>query len=424
MKFLNIKVRLIIGFIILFIIFVAFGYLVIVTMTEFREDVDNYNELEKNIKKHKQLQLYVANVWQFFTDASLTKDYSVITEEAKPNYDSSIKLIQELINENNNNNNNEFLLEINNELKDFWNIGITMYNAYNDSWEHGNIEMENFDTISEKLIENIKKLVEDKEKDSTESVEEMRKMSNRGVNIAIIFGAGTLTLIIIISIIIIRSITRPLRIAINTLTDSAEQLSSATEQISISSQKLAEYATEQAAALEESSSSLEEMTTTINQTSNNAKEADNLMTETQRITNKATVSMEELLQSSNKIKSSSQETSKIVKIIDEIAFQTNLLALNAAVEAARADEAGMRFAVVADEVRNLSLRSSQSAKDTTELIDKSIKYIDEGYDTTITTKNNFDTLVQILSKLKEIVSQVSNSNMEQSTVAIQISKAI
>ena len=123
---------------------------------------------------------------------------------------------------------------------------------------------------------------------------------------------------------------------------------------------------------------MEEMTSMTRKTAENAKYADDLTREANREVNEANTAMQSLTVSMAEISTASEETSKIIKTIDEIAFQTNLLALNAAVEAARAGEAGAGFAVVADEVRNLAMRAAEAARNTATLIESTVAKVHEG----------------------------------------------
>ena len=172
----------------------------------------------------------------------------------------------------------------------------------------------------------------------------------------------------ILAFFISSGIAKSLTRVIDALAEGSHQVASAAGEVSSASQSLAEGSSEQAASLEETSSSIEEMASMTKQNADNSDQADRLTKETNDAVRSAAQSMAKLNQSTEEIYTASQETQKIVKNIDEIAFQTNLLALNAAVEAARAGEAGAGFAVVADEVRNLAARSAEAAKSTAELI--------------------------------------------------------
>ncbi len=226
------------------------------------------------------------------------------------------------------------------------------------------------------------------------------------------------------SIIVARAITRPVKTAIMTLQESSEQVASGSLQVSQASQKLAEGSSEQASSLEETSASLEEIAAMTQSNAEISQKANQMVSDTSRIVTEASGSMKQLKEAINNITSSSEETGKIIKVIDEIAFQTNLLALNAAVEAARAGEAGMGFAVVADEVRNLAQRSAEAAKNTAQLIDNSIKMIKEGSGLTRDTEKSFDGVVDMTKKLKELMEEVSTSSSEQSRGIEQITETV
>jgi methyl-accepting chemotaxis protein len=221
-----------------------------------------------------------------------------------------------------------------------------------------------------------------------------------------------------------RAVTLPLRRMIDHLRASSDQVAAASEQLTASSQTLAEGSTEQAAGIEETSSSLEEMASMAKQNSDNAVQADSLMKETNAVVKQASSDMVELTGSMDQISKASEETQKIVKTIDEIAFQTNLLALNAAVEAARAGEAGAGFAVVADEVRNLAIRAAEAAKNTSNLIDGTSQKIRSGAELVGRTNKGFQVISESASKVGDLVAEIAAASNEQAQGVDQINTAV
>ncbi|HEY2016078.1 MAG TPA: methyl-accepting chemotaxis protein [Bryobacteraceae bacterium] len=204
----------------------------------------------------------------------------------------------------------------------------------------------------------------------------------------------------------------------------AEQVRLAASQLSASSQTIAQGASEQAAALEETSASTEEIAAMARRNTESSRSAasivassENRFASTTRVLDQMVIAMAEINQSSGKI-------SKIIKVIDEIAFQTNILALNAAVEAARAGEAGMGFAVVADEVRNLAQRSAQAAHDTTALIEESIGRSKAGKSRVDEAAAAMGELGQEAQQVKTLVDDVNLGSQEQARGIEQIGKAI
>ena len=258
-----------------------------------------------------------------------------------------------------------------------------------------------------------------------ESLEEMYKDLGNLRNKNIIIGiSGSLIVILALFLLISRVVIRPIKRVANTLHDIVGQVASASGQVSQASQSLAEGASEQAASIEETSSSLEEMSSMTKQNADNAGQADNLMKETSHVVSDANSSMTELTTSMQEISIASDETQKVVKTIDEIAFQTNLLALNAAVEAARAGEAGAGFAVVAEEVRNLALRSADAAKNTAELIDGTVKKVKSGSELVERTNNAFTKVAESSSKVGELVSEIAAASNEQAQGIEQTNTAV
>ncbi|MFO7569924.1 MAG: methyl-accepting chemotaxis protein, partial [Smithellaceae bacterium] len=187
---------------------------------------------------------------------------------------------------------------------------------------------------------------------------------------------------------------------------------------------LAEGASEQASALEETSSSLEEMSSMTRQNADNATQAKSLMAEVRQIVDKVDGQMNNMVEAIQNVTRSSEETGKIIKTIDEIAFQTNLLALNAAVEAARAGEAGAGFAVVADEVRNLAMRAAEAAKNTSSLIENTIVTVRNSRDLTSQTQDAFKENMEISNKIGQLVDEIAAASQEQAQGIGQIGKAV
>ena len=221
-----------------------------------------------------------------------------------------------------------------------------------------------------------------------------------------------------------KGLVKSLSVITGSMSEGADQVASASGQVSSASQSLAEGASEQAASIEETSSSLEEMSSMTKQNADNAGQADNLMNETNQVVASASTSMTKLITSMEEISKASDETHKVVKTIDEIAFQTNLLALNAAVEAARAGEAGAGFAVVAEEVRNLALRSAEAAKNTAVLIDGTVKKVKEGSEIVYKTNDEFSSVSKSASKVAELVAEISAASNEQAQGIEQVNTAV
>jgi methyl-accepting chemotaxis protein len=279
-----------------------------------------------------------------------------------------------------------------------------------------------------KELNSVQKLLEEIAPKAEQHAGEVRKateaQSSRILTLAISIMILGAVVALALGLILSLSITRPIHRIIASLNEGAEQVSAAAMEVSSAGQSLAQGASEQAASLEETTASMEEMSSMTKTNAGNANEANGLMTESGQVVNQAKESMTQLITSMKEVSAASEETAKIIKTIDEIAFQTNLLALNAAVEAARAGEAGAGFAVVADEVRNLAMRAAEAAKNTANLIEGTVGKVKEGSDIVGRTAEAFFQVASGSTKMKELVGEISAASMEQSQGVDQINKAI
>lgn len=204
----------------------------------------------------------------------------------------------------------------------------------------------------------------------------------------------------------------------------ADQVAAGAGQVAAASQSLSQGSEEQASSVEEVTASIAEMTEEVKQSAAKANQAAELGLAAKNDAIKGNDQMKEMLQAMRDINEASNNISKIIKVIDDIAFQTNILALNAAVEAARAGQYGKGFAVVAEEVRNLAQRSANAAKETTDLIEGSIEKVNTG---TVIANNTAQALNQIMesvSKASELVSQISSASNRQASAIAQINQAV
>ena len=211
---------------------------------------------------------------------------------------------------------------------------------------------------------------------------------------------------------------------LNQAIDVAGQVQASVGQVRLSSQDLSTAAQEQSSAVEEVSSSLTETNSQVESNAENANVANQLATETADSASDGQQSMQRMIDAMQSISDSSNDISKIIKVIDDIAFQTNLLALNAAVEAARAGHHGKGFAVVAQEVRNLAGRSAKAAKETADLIEDSGNRVNEGVNIAQETGEILTDIVTKILKVKDLVAEIAAASDEQTKGIQQVSTAM
>jgi uncharacterized phage infection (PIP) family protein YhgE len=234
---------------------------------------------------------------------------------------------------------------------------------------------------------------------------------------------GALTAIML-GVFLSIAISKPINKVVDDLLKGAEQVAAASEQLSETSQQLAEGSSENAASIEETSSTISETSSMVQQNTENTREAAILSIDTKKSAEKENAEMGDMLSAMEDIKKSSSEISKIIKVIDDIAFQTNILSLNAAVEAARAGEAGAGFAVVAEEVRNLAQRSAQAAKDTATMIETSVERAATGVTIAKKVADSLNEITGKVEKVHAIMDEINVASQEQAQGIGQINKAV
>ena len=222
----------------------------------------------------------------------------------------------------------------------------------------------------------------------------------------------------------IRAMVDDLNQFLGQVQDTAQYVATSGEQVNASSSQLSDSSVKSAAALQEISASMETLASQTRHNADNAGEAMRLATTARESAFSGDEHMKSMVEAMKDIESSAQGISKIIKVIDDIAFQTNLLALNAAVEAARAGSHGKGFAVVAEEVRNLAARSAQAARETTEMIESSIDRVSHGTKIAESTASSLAEIVSGVTKVSDLIAEISAASAEQSTGISEINSGV
>ncbi len=316
-----------------------------------------------------------------------------------------------------------------------------------------------------KLINEVNIYLEYQEDSINDEINDIKNATNNMVRMSLILLLVALALGIIIAAIISRIISRPLvniteaaerlaegdlnveiiakskdeigiltqvfnKMADNTnevmtnIRTASEQVAAGARQVSDSSMDLSQGAAEQASSVQQLTASLQQISSQTELNAQNANEANKLAEEAEKNALQGNEQMQNMLVAMNEINDSSGNISKIIKVIDEIAFQTNILALNAAVEAARAGQHGRGFAVVAEEVRNLAARSADAAKETTEMIESSIEKTEGGMKIADETAKALNEIVEGIAKAANLVNGIAVASNEQAAGIEQVNQGI
>lgn len=220
-----------------------------------------------------------------------------------------------------------------------------------------------------------------------------------------------------------RLVKRNLHALIN-INDAAYQVTTSSSQVASASEALAQGSTEQASAIEQITASISDIAEKTKQNASEANTAAELVAQAIDDVKRGNEQMREMMTAMEDINKSSESISKIIKVIDDIAFQTNILALNAAVEAARAGDAGKGFAVVAEEVRNLAAKSASAASETAEMIEDSIHKVEAGSNIADETAKALEMITQAVRESEAIIKNIAEASNYQATAIAQIDQAV
>ncbi|MDH4321279.1 MAG: methyl-accepting chemotaxis protein [Desulfobulbaceae bacterium] len=280
-------------------------------------------------------------------------------------------------------------------------------------FEHFYVFMNN----TKDVIEELRSAQEIMERESIDQVNEFRLFFTLG-------GIASIITVAFLSILFVQKIVTTVNKIVQELNQNADMINAEAGSTSTASNSLAEMASEMAASLEETSASLEEITSMIARNDANSGEANAAMKRNAEINAEANAGMRSMRESMNNIKADSDKIANIIKEIESIAFQTNLLALNAAVEAARAGDHGAGFAVVAEEVRNLAQRTTNSARNSSGLIEQAIKNVNEGLHKMELLAKEQEELTEGAAKVGVLTEEISTASREQTQGIVQINRAV
>lgn len=378
-----------------------------------------------------QMKLDVVQVQQWLSDISATRGLDGLddgfkkAEDSRNSFKADVEKFREMFRRKGDQQSLGKIDALEAAFQEYYEAGTLMAKAYVEKGpEAGNRFMASFDQAAENLNELVTPFL------NLQTVELHAAMDNtvgsaERIQVAV-SAAGLFILLstLFIGWMITRSISGTLQAVAEGLEAGAGQVAAASRQLASSSQELAAGASEQAAAIEETSSALEEVSSMVRQNADNSLQANHSMQRMSQAFEEARASMTELSRSMSEISVASEETQKIIKTIDEIAFQTNLLALNAAVEAARAGEAGAGFAVVAEEVRNLARRAAEAARNTAYLIEGTLKKVHSGAEIAESAGGAFERVMAEAGINGALVDEITAASREQAQGIEQVAKAV
>ncbi len=417
MRNLKIKYKLLIGFgIILLGIFFA-GIFWIHMILNLKTDFLYYKKIQSSVRIAKQLQLHVSNVWQFFTDASLTEDENVIKEEARPEYENALKNADILLKRATLENAKKMLKEIKEDLNVLWNTGYKMYKAYGESWEKGNEVMNEYDKIADKTIKLVDKLVNIMDTKEARVTEDLLSAISRLAMLTMLLIIGFLVFSTILALYIGSTITTPIKVMINTLNEMGNDL---TKKLPILSNdeigELAKYFNMFLDKLREIiihakdislqvSTVSEEMSTSLNQVSDASQSLASTSQETSATVEEITSSIEEVANNAQDIANSSEELARSSQIVEEDAKK-----VGEAVEVVNENSERVKNAM--DELEESIAQTVKSVEESRQIAKDAEEYSREGQNAIENTINGMRNINQKVEELVQVVDNLGKSSEE------------
>ena len=379
----------------------------------------------------KDMQLHKTEVQQFLSDYGATRGEDGLDDgldEAQENaklFRENVRELSAILSQQGDHAGVELCRKINIQFEDYLDTGLQMARLYaNKGTKAGNDFMPEFDSQAAAIGELLDQVNEKYSAKVEQNLDAIYSRVNHMMNLIIMLSCIAGAIAVMLSLATVRATSGPLKEIAASLSSAGHNVASAATQLSSGNQSIAAGAGELSATVQEMRSTIEEIVGMTKVSVENSNAASDRMVSTKNLVEGSVTTSLTLSTAMTELSTAAEQTSKIIRTIDEIAFQTNLLALNAAVEAARAGESGKGFAVVAEEVRNLAMRSAEAAKSTSSLIEGTLEKVQISVSAMSELDNGLKEALDSTSKAATLVSEIANSSIGQSQGLDQVATSV